>query len=221
MGPLLPEPRPVGDLEQTRGRQDETVTLGLCSLDPSRAPPPAQIPQVLSTKPPQHERRCPPLPPRGRASQATASGDLRAPLYLESGPHTAQLAGTDIRRGALHIIPEGYPRAWSPGFCPDLAPGAPLVLPVMGLRQKDTPPQRLHLGGVWSPSPGDRPSPSAWGDHHRTSADFTDRCRRPAWNPLLRTGAFAERRQEGPPSLTTSQPQPLTLSSPRPSHSPP
>lgn len=86
--------------------------------DPPRALPPARIPRVLSTRPPLDERRCPLLPPRGRAWQATASWDLRAPLCLERGPRTAQLPGRGIRWGAPHVIPEGLRWSLEPRILP-------------------------------------------------------------------------------------------------------
>ena len=46
------------------------------------------------------------------------------------------------------MIPEGYTGAWTPGFCPDLVLGAPLVLPAMGLRQKDTPSSKTLSFGL-------------------------------------------------------------------------
>lgn len=47
----------------------------------------------------------------------------------------------------------GCAGAWSPGFCPDLVPGAPLVLPAMGFSQEDAPTSKTSPWWCLEPFP--------------------------------------------------------------------
>lgn len=182
-------------------------------------------------------RRPPRLPARGRVWKAAASWDLTASLCLESSPCTAEL--TESRSQRPIFSHGGFPASAGRGAggltsckplrgcARTLVPGAPLVLPVMRFRQEDIPRSKTSPRWFLEPLPsGQRLAFSLGADHPQTPADVTGRCRRPVWNPFLRTGGFAGRRWVGPAGCWVHRPpapavcpwQPPSL---RPSDSPP